>query len=340
MAYSELRVVNMALQRLGVARITSGDWSSPSTEQASAANAVFEELRNEVLEAADWIFAKTRTTLAQIPPRVELNVGDDKRIYIEADKYDEDAEDISIEIYTNSSDALSVAEDSSDSKNILIKLANATTTKNTAALIQTALRALGTVNGVDVSSWTVTVNATWSTTPPTTGVDLDEVEMKPSALYESYDRAYLLPADFLKVCTPKRTDLSVDPTGGYGTIFDEARAIIRVRGLIYPYVIESLPDDRLILLTDYDSDEDDPLELVYIRAVTDPTKWTAHFITALAFRLAADLSLPLTEDHRKFANMFALYQQALMLAKGLNYSADFVENETGSTNWELAGRSG
>lgn len=338
MAYSELRVVNMALQRLGIARIASGDWSSPSTEQALAAYAVFEEIRNEVLEAGDWVFAKTRTTLSQIPPRVELNVGDNKRIYIQADKYDEDAEDISVEIYTNSSDALSVVEDPDDSKNIIIKLANSTTTKNTAALIQTALRALATVNGVDVSSWTVTVNATWTTTPPTTGVDLDEVEMKPAALYESYDRAYLLPSDFLKVCTPKPGDMSVDPTGGYGTVFDEEKAIIRVRGLIYPFIIESLPDDRKILLTDYDSDEDDPLELVYIRTSTDPTKWTAHFITALAFRLAADLALPLTEDKNKFANMFALYQEALSRARAVNYSGDQVADETGSTSWELAGR--
>jgi len=62
MAYSVVGVINMGLSRIGIKRIAS---LTEDSTQAIAANAVWEYVRDEVLEAKDWRFAKTRVALAQ-----------------------------------------------------------------------------------------------------------------------------------------------------------------------------------------------------------------------------------------------------------------------------------
>lgn len=76
-----------------------------------------------------------------------------------------DSNDISVEIITNSADSLAVT---STGGKITIALANSTGDLNSAAAIEAAVQALGTVNGVDVSDWTVTADALWDSGPPTT----------------------------------------------------------------------------------------------------------------------------------------------------------------------------
>ena len=337
MAYTELGVVNLALQRLGAKKITSADWATPGTNQALAAAAAWEYIRDEVLEAADWNFAKTRTTLSKVPPRVDLNAGDGKHLIITADKWLEDTLDISIELISNSGDALYIAVDTDDSQNIIIKLANSTDTKNTAALIQASLRVVTTVNGVNIGAWTVTDNAEWEAAPATTDIELDEVQMAAAPLGR-YAYAYLLPTGFLKIVTDKSTDRSVDPTGAVTTIFTDTGILATASNTLYAYALESLEDDTHILVTDYSATEDYPLGLVYIRRVTDVTKWTAHFVSTVAFRLGAELSFPLPESTEKFKLMMKLYEVWLRKATALNQSSDFVEDETGSEDWDRAGR--
>ena len=58
---------------------------------------------------------------------------------------------------------------SADGAIITIELANATATKNTAALIQTAIRALTTVDGVDVTAFTCSAAGNWDTVAIETG---------------------------------------------------------------------------------------------------------------------------------------------------------------------------
>jgi len=64
---------------------------------------------------------------------------------------------------TNSSDQLSV---SAVGKTVTIALATTTASLNAASAIENAIRALGTVNGNDVSDWTVTANASYLSSPP------------------------------------------------------------------------------------------------------------------------------------------------------------------------------
>lgn len=78
----------------------------------------------------------------------------------------EDGNGLLFTFEANSADTLAVTNPSG--KTILVKLANATDTKNAAALIQTALQALVTVDGVSVAGMTATANAAFAASPPIT----------------------------------------------------------------------------------------------------------------------------------------------------------------------------
>jgi hypothetical protein len=74
MAYTILGIANMALARIGVARLSV--WPDTITPQGIAANDVWEYIRDEVLEAKEWRFAKTRTFLGDgAPVDSETNIG-------------------------------------------------------------------------------------------------------------------------------------------------------------------------------------------------------------------------------------------------------------------------
>lgn len=73
-----------------------------------------------------------------------------------------DANGIKIEYTTNTSDTLSVTQ---AGDTITISLAMTTAANNADTAIETALQGLGTVNGVDVSDWTVTGNAAYDAAP-------------------------------------------------------------------------------------------------------------------------------------------------------------------------------
>jgi len=133
-----------------------------------------------------------------------------------------------------------------------------------------------------------------------------------------YDFAYTLPADFLRVCRQDENDPPIYPAN-------------------YRHIIEALPDGTLCLFTDYDNSAEDLL-LTYIRREENPARYTASFCSTAAFRLAAELALVINESQKKYETMMALYDGALARAKGLNVSGDYMANETGSTDWELAGR--
>jgi hypothetical protein len=71
---------------------------------------------------------------------------------------------VKVVLSTYGSDSLLVVE--SPPGTIVIQIANGTASKNKGSLIQVAIRALGTVGGVDVSAWTVTENPAWTADRP------------------------------------------------------------------------------------------------------------------------------------------------------------------------------
>jgi hypothetical protein len=219
MAYSQIGIINLALGKIGPAKISS---LTETSAQAEAAVLVWEYVRNEVLEARDWRFAKERVALAQ--------------------------------------------------------------------------------------------NAT--------------------APVSKYDYAYTLPADFLRIAKDSPDDPSVYSSGSYSSSYLSGQ--LEIQGKSYDYIIENISDDTLCLFTDYDNTDDD-LYLTYIKAEASAAKYSAHFISALAFRLAAELSFKLTESSEKYDRMMKYYDQALIRATAHNQGLDHNEEE-GSDAWETAGR--
>lgn len=224
MAYSDVGIVNIGLGEIGVQSIASLTEDSPV---AIYVNSVYEYIRDEVLQSANWNFAKTRYKLA----------------------------------------------------------------KNTT-----------------------------------------------SPLY-SFDYAYTLPADFLRLDYNDPDDPVVYPVGTYGAndrVYIYNGTLI-INNLKYIYRIETLPDGTLCLVTDYDNSDQD-IYIRYIRRETNPGKYSPLFANALAYRIAQRCAVKFKESLPTRNLMREEYMNALREAKAVNVSGDYVEAELGSKDWENAGR--
>lgn len=98
-----------------------------------------------------------------------IDLGSTKILYISS-PYGTQVTTLSIEFgFGFSADALVVTTVGQEPyASILVEMANTTASKNAAANIQAGIRALGTVNGVDVSGLFVTANSVYAGAPPTT----------------------------------------------------------------------------------------------------------------------------------------------------------------------------
>lgn len=81
-----------------------------------------------------------------------------------------------------------------------------------------------------------------------------------------------------------------------------------------------------------------PAAITYIQLITDYTQLMPGFVNALAFRLAAELAIGITEDVNKAAKMHDMYREALNSSEAQNESSDFEKFEDGSDTWVVAGR--
>lgn len=156
-------------------------------------------------------------------------------------------------------------------------------------------------------------------------------EIEDEAHY-SFDYAYQLPSDFLRLARPTRSSTKSDPPV-YPEDYDYKIETVTI-------VDEGPPEtsaECLCLLTDYVNENED-MYIVYIKRQTDETLYFAKFINALAFRLAAELALIITESPKKYSDMMQLYTIALQQAKAFNHSLDYVEGELGNKDWETARR--
>ncbi len=151
----------------------------------------------------------------------------------------------------------------------------------------------------------------------------------------AYTYAYPLPADFLRLCRDKRNDPSVYPSGGFASFYIQGDLQLVIPK--YGYTIETLADETRCLFIDYNNDAYD-LFIRYIRKLTDPGKFSATFIKALAYRIAQEVAYKLTESTTKEKSMGDKYKVALKEATALDESGDWIEDETGNTDWEYAGR--
>lgn len=81
-----------------------------------------------------------------------------------------------------------------------------------------------------------------------------------------------------------------------------------------------------------------PAKITYIQLISDYTQLMPGFVNCLANRLAAEVSISITEDKSKFQGMMEMYRDSLNSAEAQNESSDFQKDETGSETWVMAGR--
>ncbi|RKD32336.1 flagellin [Thermohalobacter berrensis] len=156
-----LAIAAMDAYSLGVARDVTE--TSATVNGSVISNVEFDEnnLGSAVVDGANITFNAADNTGTAASVTLDSGAG---TITITDGSASADANNIKIELTTNSSDTLDV---SASGDTITIALANSTSSNNTAGAIETALQGLGTVNGVDVSDWTVSGDATWTSGPPT-----------------------------------------------------------------------------------------------------------------------------------------------------------------------------
>lgn len=69
-----------------------------------------------------------------------------------------------------------------------------------------------------------------------------------------------------------------------------------------------------MILTDHAA----PLNVIYVRRVTDTTEYTPNFTRTLAMRIAADLAFPITTKDTLREKMEVLYNAELDMARGID----------------------
>lgn len=81
-----------------------------------------------------------------------------------------------------------------------------------------------------------------------------------------------------------------------------------------------------------------PAAITYIQLITDYTQLMPGFVNCLAYRLAKELCIGVTEDKNKWQLMDEQYKEALNSAEAQNETMDTVRDEDGSDSWVRAGR--
>lgn len=340
MAYSKIGIVNLGLNKIGVKKITdNSSLIAETTDQAKAVNVVWDYILDEVLEARPWHFAKIRARLHRldVTPAFEFDYAyglptDFLRfIYPKPDYPAIYPGTTALNSYQHVVESILVPDG-------LEKITNGSFTGN-------------------ANSWTLGAQWTYGTNKVTKaagGVSTLSQAVASMVSAPVADETYLLELD--------AEDLdggSILPSvgGGYGTLISQEGTDLQQ----YIQAINATGDftltpslsgvtlsidnvsllkcvDRLSLLIDYEDSDDNPLDIGYIRRVIDPTKYSPSFVSALAFRLAAELALMLTEGKEKYNSMMNLYGNALIRADSITQSLDSVPYETGSEDWENAGR--
>lgn len=123
----------------------------------------------------------------------------------------------------------------------------------------------------------------------------------------------------------------------------------------YTYVVETLTSGWLLappadpipypdpfpagkyLLTNYDG-SCGPAAINYIQLISDYTQLAPGFVNCLAWRLAAELAVAVSEDKQKFQGAWEMYKESLNSSEATNESLDFSYEETGDYSWLEAGR--
>lgn len=375
MSYNQVGIINLALGRIGVKRITSIDPAVDDSEQSADAVAVWDYVRDEVLEAKDWRFAKTRKALPQsfeTPPTdfdyAYILPSDFLRLAKKTKEYKPISEaDYSFQFETQDivADEGSVDEfnpapgyastgtkvrigkyrtiNFGSSKYLYI---TSTYKQSEASTIKIALET-ATVDTLAVTSSgdTITISLA-KTTSSKNAANLIQVALRALSEVNDVDVSEWTVTENIAYTAARPIigeDSAVALTNG-----DEVYTSILVvpasaaNSSYFPpaqttYWTKVDATITKVILIDYDDSEGE-LVINYIRRVTDYSTYPPSFINALAWRLGKELSFIRTEGQNKFKICEDEYELALMKAEGVNQSFDSLTDETGNTDWVDAGR--
>ena len=208
-------------------------------------------------------------------------------------------------------------------------------TSGTIAIGQ-SICAIGVLSGTVITagagmSWTVSVAQ---------NVGSEPMSAQARPIY-AYRHAWAMPSDFLRFVRPHKRPPNRNNYAWFWGIegwgwYHRQDPPFWPHG--FPYVVETLPiDGNKYALTDYGGFYG-PAKINYIRLITDYTQLMPGFVNCLAWRLAQELAVGVTEDKQKFQGANEMYRDSLNSAEAQNETMDFMEDEAGSDSWERAGR--
>lgn len=330
MSYTKLGVINLALGKLGNSTIVAS--LIEDTAERIAATTVWEYILDEVLEAKEWKFAKTTVQLdtSDVTPQNGYTnaypLPDDLLRLVRKTGFDSPVSPIAFDYLV---ETMQLPEG-------LEKVSNGTFTGGATGWTLGANWAYADnqVNKVAGGISTLSQVAGSMVSPPVV------------------DELYLLEFNIVEIAdgfiTPSVGGTPGNPVSSMGTWSQLIMASSISSGVIFTpssvnltCIIDSVSlfkiSDRKCVFIDY-YDANNPLQVTYIRRIIDVTKYPPSFVSALAFRLAAEMAFKLTEGMTKYNTMIGLYGKSLSLAEGINQSFDFLESESGDDSWESAGR--
>jgi len=129
-----------------------------------------------------------------------------------------------------------------------------------------------------------------------------------SSTRANWDYVYDLPADFLRA-------LNIDPGDRLARVTRDLRSPFEIG-----YDVNGTRTDKRTLACDVVPEAATAPRLVYVRDDDDPDKWPPHFLDAVAWRLAAEVAMPLSVDAGRARLAFDLAGSALREAAAVEMS--------------------
>jgi len=131
--------------------------------------------------------------------------------------------------------------------------------------------------------------------------------------FSGWQYAYVYPTDCIKARK------IYDGTGAYtGTSYDiDSDRVVQIGNVEYEIASSEDKDYRMIL-TDKES-----AELFYTARITDANLYSPQFISALGFRLAAELAVPIRSDSKLAQLMLDSYVRELGRARMIDANEDY-----------------
>lgn len=230
---------------------------------------------------------------------------------------------LSVMLATAEDDTLAVTGDD-DNAVITITLANATASKNTATLIQAAIRALEEVAGVDVSEFTCSAAGNWNTAAVATG----EAEAVP---FEGGQTA--APDVITTNITQPSVPRSITATAGGGTANDIGAIKVKIEGT--NYADEPIEEELAAFTANTPGTKESTKAFKTVTKITIPAHDGTGATTAIGF--GEKLGLPYKLSHN---TVLAAYLDNVLetTAPTVTTSATAVESNTVDLNSSLNGK--